>query len=58
MGLAKLGMSVMGTVGLPLGPDQYQGLRFENVPEDNDLDAFGVEPSELRTFRSYLGLDD
>ena len=56
MGLAKLGMSVMGTVGLPLGPDQYQGLRFENVPEDNDLDAFGVDASDLRTFGSYLGL--
>jgi len=56
MGLAKIGMTVMGSVGLPLGRDQYQGLRFENVPDHNDLDAFDVDASDLTTFQSYLGL--
>jgi NADH dehydrogenase len=56
MGLAKVGLGVLGGIGFPMGKDQYQGLRFENVPEENDLGAFGVSESELTTFREYLGL--
>ena len=57
MALAKVGMRVMGAVGLPLGPDQYRGLRFDNVTDENDIGAFGVAESDLRTFRSYLTRD-
>ena len=56
MGLAKVGLGVMGSVGFPLGSDQYQGLRFENVPDHNDVAAFGVGEDELRTYGSYLGV--
>jgi len=56
MGLAKVGLGVMGGVGFPLGSDQYQGLRFDNTPGHNDVDAFDVDEGELTTFRSYLGL--
>jgi len=56
MGLAKVGLTVLGGIGFPMGKDQYQGLRFENVPADNDVAAFGVDPNELTTFQAYLGL--
>jgi len=56
MGLAKVGLGVMGSLGLPLGSDQYRGLNFDNVPPDNDIDAFGVSESGLTTFREYLGV--
>ena len=56
MGMAKVGLSVLGGLGFPMGRDQYRSLQFDNVTDDNAVDAFGVEESELTTFRSYLGL--
>jgi NADH dehydrogenase len=56
MGMAKVGLSVLGGLGFPMGRDQYRSLQFDNVTTDNAVDAFGVEESELTTFRSYLGL--
>lgn len=57
MALAGIGMSVMGAVpGFPFGRDQFQSLKIDNVVQDNDIDAFGVEESDLRTLREYLGL--
>ncbi|MEZ3144059.1 complex I NDUFA9 subunit family protein [Halobaculum sp. MBLA0143] len=56
MGLAKVGLSVMGAVGGPMGADQYRSLQFDNTTRSNDVGAFGVEESELRTLGDYLGL--
>ncbi|WP_225335407.1 complex I NDUFA9 subunit family protein [Halomicrobium urmianum] len=54
MGLAKAGLTVMGTVGLPLGSDQYRSLNIDNTTADNDVDAFGVDQSELLRLWDYL----
>lgn len=57
MGLAKVGMTVMGAVpGIGLGPDQYRSLRLDNTVSENDVDAFGIDPSDLRTFEAFLGV--
>lgn len=58
MPLAKLGMTVMGYIpGIPLGADQFEGLKLDNRVPENDIDAFGVSADELTTFESYLGLE-
>jgi NADH dehydrogenase len=56
MGLAKVGLTVLGGLGFPMGSDQYEGLDFDNTPAENDVTAFGRDPDDLRTFGSYLGL--
>ncbi|PSQ30522.1 complex I NDUFA9 subunit family protein [Halobacteriales archaeon QS_9_67_15] len=56
MGMAKLGLTAMGSVGLPMGKDQYRSLQFDNTVRSNDIEAFGVSESTLTTFRSYLGV--
>lgn len=58
MALARLGMTAAGPVPfVPLGPEQARSLRIENVVRDNDVDAFGVEESELKTFDAFLGVE-
>lgn len=57
MALAGVGMSLGQYVpGFPFGPDQYRSLKMNLVTAQNDLDAFGVDPATLRTFRDYLGV--
>jgi NADH dehydrogenase len=56
MGMAKLGLTAMGSVGLPMGKDQYRSLQFDNTVGSNDIAVFGVSESTLTTFRSYLGV--
>ncbi|GAA0647244.1 complex I NDUFA9 subunit family protein [Salarchaeum japonicum] len=57
MALAKIGLSVADVVpGAPMGSDQYRSLRFDNTVSENDVDAFGVSPDDLRTFADYLGV--
>ncbi|MFC7137501.1 complex I NDUFA9 subunit family protein [Halobaculum litoreum] len=56
MGLAKVGLTVLGSVGFPMGKDQYRSLQLDNVTADNDAGAFGVNEADLRTFDEYLGL--
>jgi len=56
MGLAKVGLTVLGGLGFPMGSDQYEGLDFDNTPTENDVTAFDRDPDDLRTFGSYLGL--
>ena len=56
MGMAKLGLTAMGSVGLPMGKDQYRSLQFDNTVDSNDVAVFGVSESTLTTFRSYLGV--
>ncbi|WP_255197281.1 NAD(P)H-binding protein [Halorarius litoreus] len=58
MALADIGLSVLGAVGGPLGPDQAKSLRKDLVVQHNDIDAFGVDPEELTTFADYLGVDE
>lgn len=54
MGLAKVGLSVMGAVGGPMGADQYRSLQFDNTTQRNDVSAFGVAESDLRRLDDYL----
>ncbi|MFC6716856.1 complex I NDUFA9 subunit family protein [Natrialbaceae archaeon GCM10025810] len=58
MALAKLGSHAIGPVPfVPFGPDQARSLEFDNTVSDNDVTAFGREPDDLLTLRSYLGLE-
>lgn len=55
MGLAKVGLSVLGSVpGAPMGADQYRSLQFDNTTDRNDVESFGVTESELTTLGEYL----
>ena len=56
MGLAKVGLTALGSVGFPMGPDQYRSLKLDNTVPDNDIGAFGVSREELKTFDEFLGL--
>jgi NADH dehydrogenase len=57
MALAGVGLSVAGKIpGFPMGADQYRSLQFDNTTADNDVAAFGVSESDLRTLSSYLGV--
>jgi NADH dehydrogenase len=59
MPLTKVGLNVAEHVPMsPLGSDQYHGLTLDNTPDGNDVDAFGVDPAEMRTFEGWLGLED
>ncbi|QSG04911.1 complex I NDUFA9 subunit family protein [Halapricum desulfuricans] len=58
MGLAGVGLKTLGSVpGFPMGADQYRSLQFDNTTDDNDLEAFGVDPEALTPLAAYLGLD-
>ena len=58
MALAGIGLKTLGAVpGFPMGGDQYRSLNFDNTTSDNDVDAFGVEESELTTLGEYLGIE-
>jgi NADH dehydrogenase len=55
MALTGVAFTVGGVVpGFPFGPDQYEGLQFDNTTDRNDVDAFGLDPDELRTLADYL----
>jgi NADH dehydrogenase len=54
MGLAKVGLSVLGSLGFPLGSDQYRSLKIDNTTADSDVGAFGVDPDEMKTLSAYL----
>ncbi|MEF8871092.1 MAG: complex I NDUFA9 subunit family protein [Haloarculaceae archaeon] len=58
MGLAGIGLKTLSVVpGFPMGGDQYRSLNFDNTTDDNDVDAFGVDPSEMTTLAAYLGAE-
>jgi len=58
MAMAKVGLTVLGSLpGAPMGADQYRSLQFDNTTDRNDVDAFGVAESDLRTLGDYLGGD-
>ncbi|ESS05614.1 MAG: putative nucleoside-diphosphate-sugar epimerase [uncultured archaeon A07HB70] len=57
MALAGVGLSVMDAVpGMPMGKDQYRSLKFDNTTSENEVGAFGVSQSDLRSLSSYLGV--
>ncbi|MEF8974533.1 MAG: complex I NDUFA9 subunit family protein, partial [Haloarcula sp.] len=44
----------LGSVGFPMGADQYRSLKFDNTPATNEIDAFGVSSDSLTTLSGYL----
>ncbi len=55
MALARLGLTAMDAVpGVPMGMDQYRSLTLDHTPARNDVDAFGVDESDLKSLGSYL----
>ena len=55
MALSKLGLTLAGPVPLvPFGREQARALTFDNTTDENDVEAFGVDPDDLRTLESYL----
>ncbi|SFL25666.1 NADH dehydrogenase [Halogranum rubrum] len=59
MVFARIGLTLAGMLPIvPMGPDQYRSLRFDNTVADNDVVAFGRDPATLRTFADYLGVAD
>lgn len=58
MGLAKIGMYAIDPIpSIPFGIDQARALDMSNVTEHNDIDAFGLEASDLLTVSEYFELD-
>jgi uncharacterized protein YbjT (DUF2867 family) len=54
MALAKVGLTVLGSLpGAPMGADQYRSLQFDNTTDHNDVEAFDVAESDLRTLGEY-----
>jgi len=57
MSLAKVGLSMAGPVPfVPFGADQARALKIQNTVAENDVAAFDVDESELRTLGDYLGV--
>lgn len=55
MALAAVGFTLAEILPfVPLGRDQYRVFALDNTVPDNDVRAFGVAESELRTLRSWL----
>ena len=53
--LSRIGLGIAGLLPfVPLGWEQGKSLRYENVTDDNDLDAFGLDPGDLTTYGEYL----
>jgi NADH dehydrogenase len=58
MAAAEVGLKLAGLVpGSPMGADQYRSLQLDNTTEDNDITAFGIDPTELTRLSAYLGVD-
>lgn len=55
MVLVRVGLTLAGAVPwIPMGPDQYRSLKFDNVTDHNDVDVFGVREADLKTLREFL----
>jgi uncharacterized protein YbjT (DUF2867 family) len=54
--LAKVGLRVLDPVPFfPLGADQAKAMDVDLTVPDNDVEAFGLEETELKTYGAYLG---
>lgn len=53
--LAKIALYAVDPISrIPLGVDQALALEMSNVTEYNDIDAFGLDESDLMTLAEYL----
>jgi uncharacterized protein YbjT (DUF2867 family) len=53
--LARFGLTIAGAIpGIPMGPDQYRSLRFDNTVGNNDVTVFDRSTDDLRTLADYL----
>ncbi|WP_435347694.1 complex I NDUFA9 subunit family protein [Haloarchaeobius sp. HRN-SO-5] len=56
--IANLGLALAGPLPfVPFGPDQGRSLELDHTVSHNDVEAFGVDPSDLTTLASYLGVE-
>ncbi|WP_049970399.1 complex I NDUFA9 subunit family protein [Haladaptatus cibarius] len=59
MPLAGIGLRLAGPLSfIPMGPDQYRSLKFDNTVAQNDVSSFDRDPNDLRTLAEYLGVED
>ena len=59
MWFMKTGLTMAGPVPFfPFGPEQAKALKIQNTVAENDVTAFGVDESDLRTLADYLGVAD
>jgi NADH dehydrogenase len=57
MRLAEIGLYALDPIpSIPFGIDQAKALEMSNVADHNDIDAFGLEPSDLLSVEEYLGV--
>jgi NADH dehydrogenase len=53
--LAQLGLTLADPLPfVPMGRGQAQAFRYENVTEENAVDAFGIEADDLTRLEAYL----
>ncbi|AKH98415.1 complex I NDUFA9 subunit family protein [Halanaeroarchaeum sulfurireducens] len=58
MSLAGLGLSLADPLPfVPFGTDQIRSLRLDNVPANNDVDAFDRAESSLTSLGEFLGIE-
>lgn len=58
MQLAKVGLYAIDPIrSIPFGVDQARALDMSNVTEHNDIDAFGMDASDLLTVPEYFGIE-
>ncbi len=58
LALAKLGLTATDPVPFfPFGADQARSLELDNTVAENDIAVFGRTDADLRTLRSYLGIE-
>jgi NADH dehydrogenase len=54
--LAKVGLTLADPLPfVPMGRGQARAFRYENVTDDNAVEALGADPSSLTTLEDYLG---
>ncbi len=41
---------------VPVGADQARVLEWDNVTDENEVRAFGIDPDDLESFEEYLGV--
>jgi NADH dehydrogenase len=57
MWLVRLGLTAADSLPfVPMGADQARSLSMDNTLQDNDCTAFGLDPDDLTTLQSYLGV--
>lgn len=58
MPFARIGLTIASVIpGVPMGPDQYRSLKFDNTVSDNDVTEFEKTTDNLRTLDNYLEQD-